>query len=59
MCMWIAVEVRGSFWGGIGSSDRAYIVRNVGREGWCVIAAKFHTLVHVLADHMNFDMLMG
>ncbi|KAK3862670.1 hypothetical protein Pcinc_031492 [Petrolisthes cinctipes] len=37
--------------GGGGRQLHVYAALNVGREGWCVLTANFHTLIHVLRDH--------
>ena len=34
-----------------GPSVHVYAALNVGREGWCVLTADFHTLLHVLHEH--------
>ncbi|MPC25284.1 hypothetical protein E2C01_018390 [Portunus trituberculatus] len=36
---------------GSGPPVHVYAALNVGREGWCVLAADFHTLLHVLQEH--------
>lgn len=48
--MWSVFSVdRGQ--SGRGPAVHVYAALNVGREGWCVLAADFHTLQHVLQEH--------
>lgn len=48
---WSVVKVdRSDDGSGRGAVD-IYVLTNVGREGWCVVTASYHTLLHILRIH--------